>query len=695
MPGSKVKSAAPLIQQLWLTLIAELAEVFDAHFVYATIATEIAAFSGQRTVVGVADPQREYYDVWVCEPDGTLKQERWQIGKASFSPILNNGGSVHLVKLSRPVSEIIDSELWLLAEEDIYAVRLPFQSESAHVASPGVLCLIDPPADGKLGLSELEELSRGLSVYLDRASLRRQVDQQEIEFAVVSDISHLLTSTLSMERVFQELTGTIRRILQVESLSVGLREPNTGDIVFVESLMGSRPGNLHEIRVKPGQGIAGWVAENGEAVIVNDTYGDHRFYAKPDRLSGFRTRSMICIPLQVEERTIGVLQAINKRFGQFSSHDLSLLQAIGGPLAAAIENSRLHNDVVSEKRRIETILAGMSDGLLAVTVDGYITRVNDAFHAMLTTEGAEPIGQKVESVLPELSGYLPGLLNAARQQDHDAAQVAVNFPRPGGETIPVLISAATMRDKADEVHEVILTFSDLTQVREVERMRDDLFHAIAHELRTPLATILMYARLLREGKAQDQEKVARFLEVIERESDRLQYMVRRMMQLAKQQARELQRSPEPLLLNPILDDVLPALADQATQKGLFFRRNIEPNLPPILGDVERVEEIVNNIVGNAIKFSLSGTIRFDARATDDQVIIEVSDEGIGIPKQALPNLFKRFYRAQSAVDRGIAGTGLGLYMVKQSVAQYNGSITVASREDEGSTFTVTFPVYEE
>ncbi|MFN2122468.1 MAG: sensor histidine kinase, partial [Candidatus Promineifilaceae bacterium] len=119
------------------------------------------------------------------------------------------------------------------------------------------------------------------------------------------------------------------------------------------------------------------------------------------------------------------------------------------------------------------------------------------------------------------------------------------------------------------------------------------------------------------------------------------------------------------------------------------------NLPPFIGDEERIEEIVGNLVGNAIKFSQSGTIRFYARQENGAVVIEVQDEGIGIPKRALPYLFKRFFRAQSAVERGIAGTGLGLYMVKQSVEQYNGTITVSSQEGEGTTFTVSFPIHED
>ena len=682
-------------QALWLALSRELAAVFDAHFICATIAAEVARASGVATLVGISDEQRQHYDVWIAQPDGHEKQDKWPAERATFNDILDAEEAALLRKLDRPVSELVNSELWLLAQDDILAVPLPLPTENGLVAAPGVLCLLDPPQEVARTAVALTDLARGLTVYLDRAALRRQTDQQEVEFAVVTDISAALTSTLSMSHVFQELAGTIRRTLQVESLSVGLSEPYTGDIVFVDALMGARFENLPEIRVKRGQGIAGWVAEHGEPVIINDTYADDRFYSGPDRQSGFRTRSMLCIPLQVEDETIGVLQAINRRYGKFTQHDLQLLQAIGGPLAAAIANSRLHMDVLAEKRRVETIFAGMSDGLLAVTTAGTITRVNDALCALLLMDDAQLLGRPAPQVVPFRSGDLGGFVRQISQSSEEAEQMVAELQRGDGRAVPVLISGAPIYDEQGETRELILAFSDLTQIREVERMRDDLFQAIAHELRTPLATILMYARLLREGKATDEEKAARFLGVIERESDRLQRMVRRMMQLARQEATELQRSPEPVALNPLLEDVVPPLADMALQKGLLFRQSIAPDLPPILGEAERLEEIISNLVGNAIKFTPSGTVRLDAQHVDGAVQLVVSDQGIGIPHEAMPNLFKRFYRAQTAVDRGIAGTGLGLYMVKQSIEHYNGTITVSSVENEGTTFTVTFPTIDD
>jgi PAS domain S-box-containing protein len=681
------------IHLLWQKLTRELANIFDAHGVCAAVGSEIAVFTGTTTVVGASGPQKRYYDVWVCHSDGRIQQTRWQSHKASFEPLISGGKATWQEKFNLSAGELINSELWQLPRQGILSVPLlPMLGNYDPDSPSGILCLLDPSPDCLLDQGTLESLARYITIFLERAYLRHHVDRQDIEFAVVSDISYALTSTLSLQSIFNQLMDPVRRTMNVESVSVGLIEPTSDDIVFVDILMGPLFKDLPPIRLKHGQGIAGWVAEHREPVIVNNAYADQRFYSQIDRKSGFQTNSMICIPLQVEERVIGILQAINKRDSNFNENDLRLLQAIGGPLAAAIENARLHDDVIAEKRRIETIFASMSEGMLTVNADGIITHANDALLILLFKEASKLVGQKAGSAIQLKTSSLSEFMQRVLEAEDDYPQLATDVYLNNGGAVPVLISGSPIRNEEGEVSEIILVFSDLSQIREVERMRDDFFHGIIHELRTPLATILMYARLLREGKAQEKEKADRFLGVIERESDRLQKMVRQMLELAKLEAREFQRSAEPVELNTLFEDMLPPLADRATEKGLAFSQRIETNLPPVLGSQETFYLIFKNLIDNAIKFTLSGTVRVDAWQEKDVVHVKVKDEGIGIPKQAMPNLFGRFFRAQTAVERGIAGTGLGLYMVKEGVENYNGTIDVTSIEGKGTTFIVRFPI---
>ena len=685
------------IQPLWRKLTHELLNIFDAHGICSVVANEVALFTQTTTIVGISDPHRKYYDVWICDAEGSIQQTRWENKKSSFDKLIDAGCVVVQDKFTVQPNELINSELWRLPKEGILSVPLPTTARYTAVTPPGIICLIDPKTNSLINPDNINDLAMQVTMALDRAYLRQQNDRQEIEFAVVSDISHALTSTLSLQNIYMQLMEPVRRTLNVGSISVGLLDPASGDIFFVDMLMGDLFANIPTIRLKSGEGIAGWVVENGQPVIVNDVYRDKRFYAGVDRTSGFLTESMACIPLRVEEKVIGVMQAINKKNGEFNENDLRLLQAIGGPLAASIENAQLHTEVLSEKRRIETIFTSMSEGTVTINSEGQITQANEAMISLLFNEPTAQenlIGKAANTTIRLKSGSLNDFIERVKNDEDEYPQLATDLYPQQGAPVPVLLSGAPILNADNKFTEMIFVFSDLRQIREVERMRDDFFHGIIHELRTPLATILMYARLLREGKAQEKEKADRFLGVIERESDRLQKMVRQMLELAKMESREFQRGTEPVELNPMFEEMLPPLADRASEKGLTFRQKIQPELSPIIGNPDMYYLIFKNLIDNAIKFTLTGTVRVDAWQENKMIMVKVQDEGIGIPKQALPNLFGRFFRAQTAVERGIAGTGLGLYMVKEAVENYNGTITVSSIQGKGTTFTVQLPITE-
>lgn len=682
------------IHHLWQRLTSELARVLDAHGVCAAIAYEIAVVTQTDTVVVLSRPTDDYFDVWLCDAVGNLQQKRWEGKQHALRKLIDGPEPVAQRKFEQSAKDLVHSDLWLLAKDNILFLPLPYPPRPASDAPAGGLTLLDPPPDSLLNDDNIASLGLLLTAFLERAFLRQETDRQRVEFETVYDLTYSMTSSLRLEAIFSQLTDPVRRTLNVETISVGLVNHETGEIEFVDSLLGPLFNDVPAIRLQPGQGIAGKVAETGKPLIINDVYKDERFSPKADHASGFKTHSILCVPLTVEQRVIGVFEAINKRHGNFNAEDLRLCQAIIGPLAAAIENARLHEDVVAEKRRQETIFASMSEGALTVSAGGLITAANDSLLTLLGHKSPDAIVGRPAAEVIEIHAKesFPEFTQLVLNAHDEKPEIAANLVQENDDYVAVHISGAPIHDDEGNVNEMIFVFTDLRQIREVEHMRDDFFHNIVHELRTPLATILMYARLLREGKAQgDKEKEDRFLGVIERESDRLQQMVRQMLQLAKLEAREFQRSAEEINLNHIFDEILPPLAERAVQKGLTFTQRIPPDLPRVNGNGEMIYSVFKNLVDNAVKFTLSGSVRVEATVDDGMVEVLIQDEGIGIPRQAQPNLFKRFYRAQSAVERGIAGTGLGLYMVKEAVERHQGTIEVHSEEDEGASFTVRLP----
>ncbi|HIP72160.1 MAG TPA: hypothetical protein EYH05_12280, partial [Anaerolineae bacterium] len=196
-------------QTLWQKLAAELVGIYDAHGICAVVAYELAVYSQTTAVVGISDPLGKYYDVWVCESDGRTEQHRWSKEQASFDPIINAGVVIYHEKFTVPPSELVRSELWQLPRDAILAVPIPVRSNYEPVTPPGLICLIDPDTDGPINTDSIAELAIFITPVLDRAYLRQKVDRQEIEFAVVSDISYALTSTLSLRKIYRQLIDPV------------------------------------------------------------------------------------------------------------------------------------------------------------------------------------------------------------------------------------------------------------------------------------------------------------------------------------------------------------------------------------------------------------------------------------------------------------------------------------------------------
>jgi len=679
----------------WMRLIDSLAEVFDAHGVCAAVARLVSDHISSTVVVALDDPSLEEHDIWISKPGNGFYQTRWHRCDDLIAYLGKIGEPTVLDVTDGAMSRFRTSEIWALASETITAAPIPNPSSESGEIPYGAIFVLDPLENSDIELNHVGFIASQVSVYLDRAFLRLKTDRQEVEFGLVSDISNSITSSLDLHDIASVVSDAARRAIGTEQISIALIDPSEQRLNFFQELMGPAYQDLTQAKIELDEGIAGWVARHGKPVIVNDVYSDDRFYKGFDALTGYKTRSILCVPLTIEDRVIGILEAINKIRGEFDAGDMRLLQAITGPLAIAIQNARLHNRVVAEKRRVETIFASMSEGMLTADRDGVISAANSALQKLLDTRDTDLVGQRIADVIQTQQPGFREFIELVTLSDRPFQQLICDIENQAGGFVPVIVSGAVIQHDGDEIDELVFVFSDLTQIREIERMRDDFFNNIVHELHTPLATILMYARLLIQGKAKgNEEKTSRFLKTIERESNRLQILVRQMLHLAKIQATELHKVEDTALPNLVLDQLLPPLKEHAKNKGIEFEAAIEQNLPPVQGDEETLYMIVKNLVDNAIKFTPSGSVFVKAHMDDGWVSIAVEDNGIGIPPEGIPNLFSRFYRAQTAVEKGIAGTGLGLYMVKEGLDYCGGTIEVESAPGKGTKFLVRMVVAE-
>ena len=233
---------------------------------------------------------------------------------------------------------------------------------------------------------------------------------------------------------------------------------------------------------------------------------------------------------------------------------------------------------------------------------------------------------------------------------------------------------------------------DLAQLRRSDQVRKDFTANVSHELRTPLAAVKAFAETLREGAAEDPEHRAEFLDEIERNADSMARLVDDLLVLSALDSGTRAPAAEPVDLMQVAAEVTATLKPLAARKEIALRMEPFRELPHVRGDRGQLKQVLTNLLDNAIKYTPEkGTVRLSAAGAEGRVTVSVEDTGPGIPPEALPRIFERFYRVDKARSRELGGTGLGLAIVKHIVESHGGSVSVESRVGEGSAFRVCLP----
>jgi two-component system, OmpR family, sensor histidine kinase BaeS len=227
------------------------------------------------------------------------------------------------------------------------------------------------------------------------------------------------------------------------------------------------------------------------------------------------------------------------------------------------------------------------------------------------------------------------------------------------------------------------------QLQEYEDTRNDFLADVSHELRTPLTYIKGYSDILNKGLFKNKEEQMEYTAIINKEANRLSFLLNDLFEISKLQVGKFNLTMEIANINSIIDKVVTNLLPAAMKKGILIKSQLSwGEIPDINLDVQRMEQAVYNLIENAIKYTDTGEISIRSFWESERIVIELHDTGIGIPLQDLPKIWDRFYRVDKSRTSKTGGSGLGLYLVKQIVETHGGEISVASREDEGSTFSI-------
>lgn len=255
-------------------------------------------------------------------------------------------------------------------------------------------------------------------------------------------------------------------------------------------------------------------------------------------------------------------------------------------------------------------------------------------------------------------------------------------------------SARLVPVKERSTTNLIIFLKDITEEKRVETIKKDFVANVSHELRTPLASIKGYAETLLDGGLEEKETLREFLRVIDRHATRMSRLIDDLLVLSRLESHQMTFQFAPVDMNELVSSTVSGFGKQAGDKGLKLSCRLPEGLPKALGDRDRLEQVIINLLDNAIKYTHSGgAVNIETSLDNGSVRVLVRDTGLGIPKNDIPRIFERFYRVDKARSRELGGTGLGLAIVKHIIQAHNGRVFVESEQHKGSTFSFSIKAH--
>lgn len=366
-----------------------------------------------------------------------------------------------------------------------------------------------------------------------------------------------------------------------------------------------------------------------------------------------------------------------------TSDELNYLAESLSNMAGKLSENILEISV--EKNKIKAILASLVDGVIAVDLEGRIILMNQAAERMFKRKEKHALGKYILRLIRNTQ--VENLVDQVLKEGQPMVEELRLSPH-GGPILKIQGTPITTQDKS--LTGVVLVLRDVTKIRLLEQMRTEFVANVSHELKTPLTSIKGFVETLLDGAMEDPKTSRRFLGIINEESNRLSRLIEDILSLARIEAPTYEFELESTDLLAVVNKQRDLLSPLALEKQIHLSIDVPETLPKVLIDSDSLEQVIVNLLENAIKYTPpGGSITLDATLEGAQLLVRVKDTGIGIPKDAIPRLFERFYRVDKARSRDVGGTGLGLSIVKHILEKHGQSVWVESELGEGSIFTFT------
>lgn len=534
---------------------------------------------------------------------------------------------------------------------------------------------------------------------IQNATLFDEIRHRLDQLRLVNEVGRYATAILSPQSLIEGVADKLSDILHYDLVGLMLIEDDDLSVhsIFVrdEVLATTDERGLRS----PMQTVGLQAVRQAEPILQNHTLLRRAEEgATPETVP----YCALATPLIAADEVIGVLVVERRGFNSILQEDLDVMEPLTAQLAISVANARLFEkvrqqtielearvmertaEIRRQQERTEAIIGSVADAVIVFDLDGQVMMMNPVARALFEQHDLEM----------DLSTRISGLVTRSLAAGASGADLTEIIER--GE-VALQVKAARVVD-GDRVLGSVAVLRDISQLKELDRMKDQFVSNVSHELRTPLANLKLYVSLLQQGRPERRDS---YLQVMEREVERLARLIRDLLDLSRLQsehrAERVQRR-EPVNLEETINLVIQDNLAWAESKHNRLCHQAERSpLPWVMGDPDQIVRALTNLISNALSYTPEhGEVIVRSRAEGPEhspaewVIIEVTDTGIGIPEAELPKIFERFYRGTN-VNPAIPGTGLGLAIIKEIVELHGGTITVESQEGKGSTFRMRLP----
>jgi len=530
-------------------------------------------------------------------------------------------------------------------------------------------------ANIKTQLSQLQE---------ENTRLLDELRHNRMRFFGLLDACTLLNATLNLDNLLDLIMRIAKEVMNAEASSLMLVDEESQELRF-EVAHGEKGEQVKVIRLKMGEGIAGWVAQTGETLLIPDVSKDPRFYKKADEKTKFTTRCMICAPLKTKERIVGVVEVINKRNNQiFNEEDVELLEAFANQGAVALENAMLYDQLSREKRRIEAIVNSMTDAVIVT---------DNKFRPELLNPSARNVfGLDIQETETEGEYKLWILLDELAKLQRNAT-FDICLMKPEG--LILSNNVTMMKDSEGEPTGSIMVMRNITELKERERAKSEFLALVAHRLYEPMVRyrdkLKKLSTTLPAELSEDQriffEKTTRFI-------DSLYNMVVKLLYFSELEAGPLRIERYRVDLNEMVDQVLERVLPMTVDRNITLEKQLPAKGPVISLDEERIHQVMYNLMVNAIKLSdAEKTIRVNLEDDVEQARFSVIAEGEKLPVEDFSSIMKQFSAEKDLMvesETEIGRSSLELAFIKHIIDAHGGKIQ-AEQQESKTIFSFSIP----